>query len=184
MISSLVRKAAPDFCAPAVMPDGIINEKFSLSGLEGKYRLLFFWPFDFSGVCPTEIWAHNDYFDQFKERGVELIGISIDSHFVHSNWRSLPREQGGLGEVKFPLVSDVDRAIIQSYGIEADGVGCALRASFLIDKSGIVRHQTVNDLQIARDVAETLRLVDALQFVDQNGEACPAGWHKGDPGIK
>jgi len=182
-MSVLVTQPAPLFTAPAAMPDGTINESFSLESLKGKYVVLFFWPLDFTFVCPTEIIAHDHRYKAFKERGVEVVGVSIDSHFTHFAWKNTPVENGGIGQVQFPIVADVKHSITRAYGIEhPDGV--ALRASFLIDKDGIVQHQTVNNLPLGRNVDEMLRLVDALQFTEENGEVCPAGWQKGSSGMK
>ena len=179
----LVTQQAPDFVAPAVMPDGSINEAFKLSDLRGKYVVLFFWPLDFTFVCPTEIVAHHNRAVMFRERDVELVGVSIDSHYTHHAWRNTPVEKGGIGQVAFPLVADLKHEITRAYGIEhPDGV--ALRGSFLIDREGIVQHQVVNNLPLGRDVDEMLRMVDALQFFEENGEVCPAGWHKGSAGMK
>jgi len=179
----LVTQQAPDFVAPAVMPNGSIKEDFKLSDLRGKYVVLFFWPLDFTFVCPTEIVAHHNRAVMFRERGVELVGVSIDSQFTHYAWRNTPVNKGGIGEVGFPLVADVKHEITRAYGIEhPDGV--ALRGSFLIDRDGIVQHQVVNNLPLGREVDEMLRMVDALQFFEENGEVCPAGWHKGDAGMK
>lgn len=179
----LVTKQAPDFIAPAVMPDGSINDAFKLSALRGKYVVLFFWPLDFTFVCPTEIVAHHNRAVMFRERGVELVGVSIDSQFTHYAWRNTPVNKGGIGPVSFPLVADIKHEITRAYGIEhPDGV--ALRGSFLIDRNGIVQHQVVNNLPLGREVDEMLRMVDALQFFEENGEVCPAGWHKGDAGMK
>ncbi len=181
-MSVLVTKEAPDFVAPAVMPDGTFKDDFRLSDLEGKYVVLFFWPLDFTFVCPTEIIAHDSRIDEFKERGVEVVGVSIDSQFTHFAWRETSPDKGGIGQVKFPMVADVKHTITQAYGIEhPDGV--ALRASFLIDKSGVVQHQVVNNLPLGRNVDEMLRLVDALQFTEEHGEVCPAGWQKGEDGM-
>ena len=181
-MSTLVTQPAPDFTAPAVMPDGSINENFRLSDLRGRYVVLFFWPLDFTFVCPTEIIAHDHRVDQFKASGVEIVGVSIDSHFTHCAWRSTPVDKGGIGPVGFPVVSDLRHEIAQAYGIEhPDGV--ALRASFLIDKAGTIQHQVVNNLPLGRNVDEMLRMVDALQFFEEQGEVCPAGWTKGDQGM-
>lgn len=182
-MSVLVTKPAPDFTAQAVMPNGQINEQFKLSDLKGRYVVLFFWPLDFTFVCPTEIIAHDHRIAQFKERNVEVIGVSIDSQYTHFAWRELPPAKGGIGQVQFPIVADVKHEITQAYGIEHPA-GVALRASFLLDKEGIVRHQIVNDLPLGRNVDEMLRIVDALQFYEKNGEVCPAGWHKGEPGMQ
>jgi peroxiredoxin (alkyl hydroperoxide reductase subunit C) len=182
MMSVLVTKAAPDFSAPAVMPDGTIQENFKLSDLRGKYVVVFFWPLDFTFVCPTEIIAHDHRIDRFKERNVEVVGVSIDSQFTHFAWRNTPVDDGGIGPVRFPIVADIKHEITRAYGVEhPDGV--ALRASFLIDKQGIVQHQVVNNLPLGRNVDEMLRVVDALQFTEEYGEVCPAGWQKGDPGM-
>lgn len=182
-MSVLVAHKAPDFTAPAVMPNGTIQEDFKLSDLKGKYVVLFFWPLDFTFVCPTEIIAHDHRFKQFEEKGVQVIGVSIDSQFTHHAWRSTPVNKGGIGEVKFPMVADVKHSIAQDYGVEhPDGI--ALRASFLIDKDGIVQHQVVNNLPLGRNVDEMLRLVDALQHFEKHGEVCPAGWQKGSTGMK
>jgi peroxiredoxin 2/4 len=182
-MSVLVTKSAPDFTAAAVMPDGSIKSDFRLSDLRGKYVALFFYPLDFTFVCPTEIVAHNNRYAQFKERNVEVVGISIDSQFTHSAWRNTPLKEGGIGPVQFPLVADIKHDIAQSYGIEHPN-GVALRASFLIDKQGVVQHQVVNNLPLGRDVDEMLRMVDALQFFEKHGEVCPAGWHSGQGGMK
>ena len=178
-MSVLVTKEAPDFKAKAVMPDGTINGEFRLSDLKGKYVVLFFWPFDFTFVCPTEIIAHDKRMDEFKKRGVEVVGVSIDSHHTHTAWRNTPINKGGIGPVQFPIVADIKQKIKRKYGVSHPG-GAALRASFLIDKEGIVQHQTVNNLPIGRNVDEMLRVIDALQFHEKHGEVCPAGWQKGD----
>jgi peroxiredoxin (alkyl hydroperoxide reductase subunit C) len=181
-MSVLVTQAAPDFTAPAVMPDGTIKEDFKLSDLRGKYVVLFFWPLDFTFVCPTEIIAHDHRTAQFKERNVEVVGISIDSQFTHFAWRGTSVNDGGIGPIQFPMVADIKHDITRAYGIEhPDGV--ALRASFLIDKEGLVQHQVVNNLPLGRNVDEMLRVVDALQFTEEFGEVCPAGWQKGDAGM-
>ena len=179
-MSVLVAKEAPDFTSAAVMPNGTINENFKLSDYRGKHVVLFFWPLDFTFVCPTEIVAHDHRLAQFKERGVEVVGISIDSKHTHYAWRSTPLDKGGIGEVQFPIVADVTHKITQAYGIEHPEDGVALRASFLIDRDGVVQHQVVNNLPLGRNVDEMLRVVDALQFTEQHGEVCPAGWNKGD----
>lgn len=182
-MSVLVSKAAPDFIAPAVMPNGTIEENFSLSSLKGKYVVLFFYPLDFTFVCPTEILAHDKRIEKFNEKGVEVVGVSIDSQFTHFAWRSTSLDDGGIGSVRFPLVADIKHDITRAYGIEhPDGV--AMRASFLIDREGIVQHQVVNNLPLGRDVDEMLRMVDALQFFEENGEVCPAGWKKGEIGMR
>ncbi len=181
-MSVLVTQKAPNFEAPAVMPDGTIKENFKLSDLFGNYIMLFFWPLDFTFVCPSEIVAHDKRMDQFKERNVEVVGVSIDSQFTHFAWRNTPIDEGGIGPVKYPMVADIKHEITRAYGVEhPDGV--AMRASFLIDKDGIVQHQVVNNLPLGRDVDEMIRVVDALQFSEEHGEVCPAGWRKGESGM-
>lgn len=182
-MSVLVTQTAPDFTAPAVMPDGTIHDEFKLSNLRGKYVVLFFWPLDFTFVCPTEIIAHDHRVDQFKKLNVEVVGVSIDSQFTHFAWRNTPVAEGGIGAVKFPIVADIKHGITRAYGVEHPE-GVALRASFLIDRNGVVQHQVVNNLPLGRNVDEMLRLVEALQFTEEHGEVCPAGWHKGDAGMK
>ncbi len=182
-MSVLVTQPAPDFTAAAVMPDGSINEAFKLSDLRGKYVVLFFYPLDFTFVCPSEIIAHDHRVSKFKELGVEVVGVSIDSQFSHFAWRETPVEKGGIGRVAFPLVADIKHEITQAYGIEHPA-GVALRGSFLIDKAGIVQAQIVNNLPLGREVDEMVRLVEALQFTEEHGEVCPAGWRKGQKGMK
>ena len=182
-MSVLVGNPAPDFTAPAVLPNGEIVNDFKLSGLNGSYTVLFFWPLDFTFVCPTEIIAHDRRMDAFKARGVEVVGISIDSQFTHFAWRNTPVKEGGIGAVGFPIVADVKHDICRAYGIEHPDAGVALRASFLIDRQGVVQHQVVNNLPLGRNVDEMLRMIDALQFTEANGEVCPAGWNKGDAGM-
>ena len=178
----LVNRTAPDFKAQAVMPDGSFKE-LRLSDYRGKHVVLFFWPLDFTFVCPSEIIAHENRRAAFEERGVQLIGVSIDSQFTHYAWRETPVAKGGIGKVGFPIVADVNHEIVRAYGVEhADGV--AFRATFLIDKSGVVQHQQVNNLPLGRNVDEILRTVDALQFTEAHGEVCPAGWQKGEAGMK
>ncbi|RMD79085.1 MAG: peroxiredoxin [Gammaproteobacteria bacterium] len=179
----LVNRQAPDFVAPAVMPDGSIKEDFRLSDLKGKYVVLFFYPLDFTFVCPTEILAHNHRLAKFKERDVEVVGVSIDSQYTHHAWRETPVDKGGIGPIGFPLVADIKHEITRAYGVEhPDGV--ALRASFLIDRDGVVQHQVVNNLPLGREVDEMLRMVDALQYVEKHGEVCPAEWEPGKEAMK
>ncbi|HHQ4160198.1 TPA: peroxiredoxin [Pseudomonas aeruginosa] len=182
-MSVLVNKQAPDFAAAAVLGDGSIVDAFQLSSLRGKYVVLFFWPLDFTFVCPSEIIAHNNRMDKFRELGVEVVGVSIDSQFTHHAWRSTPVEKGGIGAVEFTMVADVKHEITRAYGIEHED-GVALRASFLIDRAGVVQHQVVNNLPLGREVDEMVRLVEALQFTEEHGEVCPAGWRKGQKGMK
>lgn len=183
-MSVLVGRPAPDFTAAAVMPDGTINENFKLSDLKGKHVVLFFWPLDFTFVCPSEIIAHDHRLEEFKNRGVEVVGVSIDSQFTHFAWRETPVDKGGIGRVQFPMVADVKHEITNAYDVSHPDAGVAMRGSFLIDKDGIVQHQQVNNLPLGRNVDEMLRLVDALQFTEEHGEVCPAGWKKGDEGMK
>ncbi|HHK2986094.1 peroxiredoxin [Pseudomonas aeruginosa] len=182
-MSVLVNKQALDFTAAAVLGDGSIVDAFQLSSLRGKYVVLFFWPLDFTFVCPSEIIAHNNRMDKFRELGVEVVGVSIDSQFTHHAWRSTPVEKGGIGAVEFTMVADVKHEITRAYGIEHED-GVALRASFLIDRAGVVQHQVVNNLPLGREVDEMVRLVEALQFTEEHGEVCPAGWRKGQKGMK
>lgn len=182
-MSVLVGKQAPNFQATAVMADGSLNPEFSLEDYKGKYVVLFFYPLDFTFVCPTELIAFSHRIKEFEERGVQVIGCSIDSQFTHIAWRNTPVDQGGIGPVAYPLVADVKHQICQAYDVEFDAAGVAFRGSFLIDQSGTVRHQVVNDLPLGRNIDEMLRMVDALQFTEKHGEVCPAGWNKGDKGM-
>lgn len=184
-MSILVGRKAPDFTAAAVLGNGEIVNQFQLSdAIKGKYGILFFYPLDFTFVCPSELIALNNRYEEFKQRNTQVIGISIDSQFTHSAWRKTAINQGGIGEVKYPLVADVNHYICQSYGVEHATAHIALRGAFLIDKHGIVRSQIVNDLPLGRNIDELLRLVDALQYHENHGEVCQAGWNKGDAGIK
>ncbi len=183
MCEARIQQEAPAFAAQAVMPDGTFKE-LTLSEYKGKYVVLFFYPLDFTFVCPTEIIAFSDRVEEFKERGAEIIGVSVDSHFSHLAWRNTPRKKGGIGDVQYPLVSDLDKSISCNYGVLLEKPGIAFRGLFLIDKEGILRHITVNDLPIGRNVDEALRVIDALQFHEENGEVCPANWQKGKDGMK
>lgn len=176
-MSVLVAQQAPDFSAQAVMPDGQFKQ-VSLSDYDGKYVLLFFWPLDFTFVCPTEIIAFSDREKEFAELDVQILGVSIDSHFTHLAWTQTPRSKGGIGPTAFPLIADLNKQICRDYDVLLDG-GVALRGLFLIDREGIVRHQVVNDLPLGRSVDEALRMVKALQFFVKNGEVCPANWQEG-----
>ncbi len=182
-MSVLVGKQAPDFTAAAVMADGSINENFSLSDYSGKYVVLFFYPLDFTFVCPSELIAFDHRIKEFQDRGVQVIGCSIDSQFTHSAWRNTAVDAGGIGEVAYPLVADVKHEICQAYDVEFADAGVAFRGSFLIDKNGTVMHQVVNHLPLGRNIDEMLRMIDALQFHEEHGEVCPAGWKKGDKGM-
>ncbi|MGQ9607051.1 MAG: peroxiredoxin [Thermogutta sp.] len=181
-MSVLVTKEAPDFKAKAVMPDGSFQD-VSLSDYRGKYVLLFFYPLDFTFVCPTEIIAFSDRIADFEKLNVQVLGCSVDSHYTHLAWRNTPRTRGGLGDIRYPLIADLDKKISADYDVLLPG-GIALRGLFLIDTSGIVRHQVVNDLPLGRSVDEALRLVQALQYFEKHGEVCPADWHEGGPTIK
>jgi peroxiredoxin (alkyl hydroperoxide reductase subunit C) len=181
-MSVLVQKEAPNFKAQALMPDGSFKE-ISLGDYRGKYVVLFFYPLDFTFVCPTEIIAFSQAADQFEALGVQLLGCSVDSHFSHMAWSNTPRNQGGLGGVKYPLVADLNKKIAEAYDVLLPA-GIALRGLFLIDKGGIVRHQVVNDLPLGRSVEEALRMVKALQFFEKHGEVCPANWKEGAATIK
>jgi peroxiredoxin 2/4 len=179
----LVGKSAPDFTAAAVLGDNTINENFNLaSHIKGKAAVIFFYPLDFTFVCPSELIAFDHRLSEFKSRGVEVIGVSIDSHFTHLAWKNTPVNNGGIGQVGYPLVADIKHDICKAYDVEAEG-GVAYRGSFLINKAGVVVHQVVNDLPLGRDIDEMLRMVDALQFFEENGEVCPAGWKKGKAGM-
>ncbi len=179
----LVGKQAPDFTAAAVQGNEMIDE-FKLSDHKGKYIVLFFYPLDFTFVCPTELHAFNKKLDEFKERGVEVIAVSVDSKFSHYAWLTTPTAKGGIEGVNYPLVSDLNKTISKDYDVLVEGAGVAYRGLFLIDKDFTVRHQVVNDLPLGRSVDETLRMVDALQFTDKHGEVCPADWHEGDKSMK
>ena len=182
-MSVLVNRTAPDFTAPAVLADGSIVEDFAFSSLRGKYVVVFFWPLDFTFVCPSEIIAHDNRMDKFRALGAEVVGISVDSQYTHYAWRNTPVEKGGIGPVGFTMVADVKHEITQAYGVEHED-GVALRASFLIDRAGVVQHQVVNNLSLGREVDEMIRLIEALQFTEEHGEVCPAGWRKGQNGMQ
>lgn len=182
--STLVCKHAVDFNAKAILSDGTTSENFNLKEhLQGKYAVIFFYPLDFTFVCPTEIIAFDNRIEQFTELNTEVIGISVDSHFSHNAWRNTPRDKGGIGAVKFPLVSDISKSISKDYGVLLDE-SIALRGTFVIDRDFIVRHQTVNDLPLGRSVDETIRIVKELQYTEKHGEVCPAGWNEGKEGMK
>jgi peroxiredoxin (alkyl hydroperoxide reductase subunit C) len=178
----LVTKPAPDFTATAVMPDNTFAE-LRLSSYRGKYVLLFFYPLDFTFVCPSEIIAFDKALTKFKQKHAEVLGVSVDSHFTHLAWKNTPRNQGGLGAIGYPLVADLNKRIAEAYGVLTPG-GVALRGLFLIDKEGIVRHALVNDLPLGRSIDEALRVLDALQFTEAHGEVCPANWRPGEEAMK
>jgi len=182
-MSLLVTKQAPDFVATAVMADNSFKEDFKLSDYRGKYVLLFFYPLDFTFVCPSEILAFNQAVQQFQDADCQLIGVSIDSHFSHFAWKKTPINDGGIGNIAYPLVSDLNKSISTAYDVLLDA-GVALRGLFLIDKEGVVRHQVVNDLPLGRSVNEALRVLHALQFTEEHGEVCPANWQQGEEAMK
>lgn len=177
----LIGRQAPDFTVPAVLRNGQIDNSFNLrKAISGKYGLVFFYPLDFTFVCPSELIALDHAIDKFKVLNVEVIAMSIDSQFTHNAWRNTPIAQGGIGPVNFTLATDVSHSVCRSYGVEHPEASIALRAAFLIDKNGIVRSQIVNDLPLGRNMEEILRLFEALQHHEQNGEVCPANWNKGE----
>ena len=181
-MANLVSKPAPDFQADAVMPDGSFKS-IKLSDYRGKYVILFFYPLDFTFVCPTEIIAFSAKMDDFKKRNTQVLGVSIDSKFSHLAWRNTDRKKGGLGDIQYPLISDVTKQISNDYDVLAD-FGVAFRGLFLIDKELIIQHQLINNLPLGRNIDEALRMVEALQFHEKNGEVCPANWHEGSDGMK
>lgn len=184
-MSVLVGRKAPDFTVPAVLGSGEIVEEFNLhESIKGKYGLVFFYPLDFTFVCPSELIALDHRMNEFKQRGVEVIAVSIDSQFSHNAYRNTSRKEGGIGPVQYTLAADVTHSICQSYGVEHPMAGVAFRGAFIIDKAGTVRSQVVNDLPIGRNVDELLRTIDAVQFFEEHGEVCPAGWEKGKPGMQ
>lgn len=183
-MSVLVGKEAPDFTAAAVLADNSIDEAYNLKkAIKGKIGILFFYPLDFTFVCPSEIIAFNNRIADFKSRNVEVIGVSVDSHFTHLAWKQTPVNKGGIGDIKFPLVADLTKQIARDYDVLLND-SVAFRGTFMIDKEGIVRHQVVNDLPLGRNVDEAIRLVDALQFHEEHGDVCPAGWQRGEEGMK
>ncbi len=180
----LVGRKAPDFTANAVLGDNEIKEITLSKLIKGKYAVLFFYPLDFTFVCPSELLAFDHRLAEFKKRGVEVIGVSIDSQFTHLAWKNTAVDNGGIGQVRYPLVADVKHEICRAYDVEFEAAGVAFRGSFLIDKTGVVRHQVVNDLPLGRNIDEMLRMVDALQFTEKHGEVCPAGWTQGREGME
>lgn len=178
-MSTLVTRQAPDFTATAVMGDDSFKEDFKLSDYRGKYVILFFYPLDFTFVCPSEIIAFDKALAKFQEKNCEVIGVSIDSQFTHWAWKNTPVNEGGIGKIKYPLVADLDKKISRQYGVLLD-MGVALRGTFLIDKEGIVRQAVINDLPLGRSIDEALRMVDALAFHETHGDVCPANWKEGE----
>lgn len=181
-MSYLVTKPAPDFKAQAVMPDNSFAE-LRLSDYRGKYVILFFYPLDFTFVCPSEIIAFNKALPQFRSKGAEVIGVSVDSHFTHWAWKNTEPGQGGIGRIDYPLVADITKSVARAYGVLVDDA-VALRGLFLIDKEGVIRHAVINDLPLGRNVDEALRTLDALQFTEKYGDVCPANWRAGDEAMK
>lgn len=180
----LVGKQAPDFTATAVMGDNSFDENFSLKKyLGGKPGVLFFYPLDFTFVCPSEIIAFGNRLNEFTSRGAKVVGVSVDSHFSHFAWKSTPVDKGGIGQVQYPLVADLTKSIARDYDVLTNE-SVAFRGTFLIDKDFVVRHQLVNDLPLGRNIDEAIRMVDALQFFEEHGEVCPAGWNRGSEGMK
>ncbi len=182
-LCTLVTQEAPDFTAEAVLPDNTFGQ-IKLSSFRGRYVVLFFYPLDFTFVCPSEILAFNKRLEEFKKRNCEVIGVSVDSKFTHLAWKNTPVDNGGIGNIQYPLVQDLNKAIAKSYGILFNEA-VALRGLFLIDTRGIIRHAVINDLPLGRSVTEALRMVDALQFVETHGDqVCPANWQEGDEAMK
>ncbi|MBJ94985.1 MAG: alkyl hydroperoxide reductase [Rickettsiales bacterium] len=189
-MSILVGRKAPDFTTQAVLGNGEITDGFNLNeAFAGKYGVVFFYPLDFTFVCPSEIIAMEHRAAKLRELGCEIVGVSIDSHHTHHAWRRTPVNEGGIGSLSFPLAADMDHSISQAYGIQSDGgdsyypAGVAMRATFVIDQAGIVRHQVVNDEPLGRNMDEVVRIVEALQFFEKNGQVCPAGWQQGKAGM-
>jgi len=180
----LVGREAPDFTSAAVLGSGEIVEDYNFKkSTKGKYAVVFFYPLDFTFVCPSELIAFDHRLAEFTKRNVEVIGVSIDSHFAHNAWRNTPINEGGIGPVAYTLVADMTHSICKDYDVELPDGSVAFRGSFLVDKEGMVRHQVVNDLPLGRNVDEMLRMIDALQFTEEHGEVCPAGWNQGDKGM-
>ncbi len=180
----LITQKAPDFTANAVLGDNTIVEDFNLyKNLGPKGTVVFFYPLDFTFVCPSEIIAFDHRYPEFKKRGVEVISVSIDSHYTHLAWKKTPVDKGGISKVQFPMVADLDKTIAKNFGVLLDS-GVALRGSFLLDKDGTVRHAVINDLPLGRNIDEMLRMVDVMQFANEHGEVCPAGWRQGQEGMK
>ncbi len=182
-MNPMVTTEAPDFTATAVMPDNTFKENFKLSDYRGKYVLLFFYPLDFTFVCPSEILAFNKAVQEFESNDCQLVGVSVDSHFSHFAWKNTPVNEGGIGNIQYPLVADLDKSISRNFGVLLE-LGIALRGLFLLDRNGIIRHQVVNDLPLGRSVNESLRVLHALQFTEEHGDVCPANWQKGEDAMK
>ncbi|MBF2054191.1 MAG: peroxiredoxin [Candidatus Sericytochromatia bacterium] len=176
---SLIGKKAPDFNAKAVIKGEIIDN-FKLSDHQGKYVVLFFYPLDFTFVCPTELHAFQEKLGEFEQRNTQVIAVSTDSHFSHAAWLNTPKNQGGIEGVSYPIVSDFNKTISRDFDVLLEEDGVALRGLFLMDKEGVVHHAVLNNLPLGRSVDEALRMVDALQHHEKHGEVCPANWHSGE----
>ena len=184
-MSVLVGRAAPDFTVPAVMANGEIVESFNLNkSLKSKCGVVFFYPLDFTFVCPSELIALDHAIDEFKQRNTEVVAVSIDSQFTHNAWRNTPVDKGGIGPVRYTMAADINHSICRDYGVEHPQAGVAFRGAFIIDTQGVVRSQIVNDLPLGRNISEILRIIDALQFTEEHGEVCPANWKKGEKGMQ
>jgi len=184
-MTMLVGRMAPDFTTAAVLGDGSIINNYNLrERTKGKYTVIVFYPLDFTFVCPSELIALDHRVAELKAKGVEVLSVSIDSHFTHNAWRKTPIDKGGIGPVKYTMIADLTHSITQNYGIEHPEIGVAFRGTFLLDKNGVVRHMVVNDLPLGRNMDEIGRMVDALTYFEEHGEVCPAGWKKGDKGMK
>jgi peroxiredoxin (alkyl hydroperoxide reductase subunit C) len=179
-MSSLIGKKAPEFTAPAVLSDNTIKADFSLNDFKGKYVVLFFYPLDFTFVCPTEILEFNRKLANFKELGAEVVGVSVDSQFTHLAWKNTPTDKGGIGDIQYPLVADLTKNISRDFGVLFEDAGVAFRGTFLIDKQGTVRHAVINDLPLGRNIDESVRMVKALIHNEKHGEVCPANWDEGE----
>lgn len=179
----IIAKEAPDFTATAVMGDNRMEHGFTLSSLRGKYVILFFYPLDFTFICPTEIIAFDEKIEDFRSRNTEIVGISVDSAYSHLAWKNTDVAMGGIGQIQYPLVADIKKEISRDYGVLMDD-GVALRGLFLIDREGIVRHAVLNDLPLGRSIDEALRMVDALRFYEKRGRVCPANWRHGEDGME
>jgi len=182
-MASLINKQAPDFTASAVLADGSTKE-ISLKDYAGKYVALFFYPKDFTFVCPSELIAFDHRIGEFEKRGVVVLGVSMDDAETHAKWRDTPVNKGGVGALKYPLIADTSKAITNDYNVLHEQSGFSMRGTFLIDQKGVVQHMVCNNLALGRDIDELLRIIDALQFTEKHGEVCPAGWTTGKSGMK